>query len=104
MSETSVSVPAKAVVKAATKSTVDSAAQHLNAVLPTVVETTDIALELPSKVVVNQRLVVIVGVVGGAVLGAGVLYAVNKWRDRSAKKKAEKDLDDIVAVVENTKA
>lgn len=62
--------------------TVASAGEHT---LPTVVETAEVALALdvPTKVVLNQRLIVIASVLGGAVLGAGVLYGVNRFRNRN---------------------
>lgn len=51
--------------------------------LPTVVETAEVALEIPSKIVLNQKLVVVASVAIGTALGAGALYGVNKWRNRN---------------------
>lgn len=53
--------------------------------VPTVVETAEVALKLPSKFVVSSKLVV--GVVAGAAIGAGAVYGVQKYRQRRALKK-----------------
>jgi hypothetical protein len=51
--------------------------------IPVVVETVEVVTELPAKVVLNQKLIVIASVLGGAALGAGALWGVNKWRNRN---------------------
>lgn len=74
--------PATAVVnKAAAKAGVAAAA--VSEALPTVVETADLALTVPAKVVLNQRLIVASALVGGAAIGAGVFYGVQKFRNRN---------------------
>jgi hypothetical protein len=100
MSETT-STTSAAVRAAAAKSAAVKATDNLNTVLPTVVETTDAVLELPTKVVVNQRLVFLVGVVGGVALGAGAVYAVNKIMAARTAKKVRDAAE--AAVVEITK-
>lgn len=50
--------------------------------LPTVIETVEVVATVPAKVVLNQRLVVATAIVGGAALGAGILFGVNKWQSR----------------------
>lgn len=102
-------VATKATVKAAAKPVVEVvevvATDHLNKVLPTVVETSEVALELPSRVVVNQKLIFIVGVVSGVAVGVGVVFAVNKLRERSLRQKIKKAAEaTFEAVTENTKA
>lgn len=67
--------------------------------LPTVVETTEhaMSLDLPTKVVLNQRLIVGASIVGGAVLGVGILAGVNKFRAvRRERKFAEVVNEEIV--------
>ncbi len=59
------------------------AASAVSDALPTVIETAELALEVPVKVVLNQKLVVAVSMVGGAALGAGILFGINKWRNRN---------------------
>jgi ABC-type proline/glycine betaine transport system permease subunit len=83
----STTVAEKAVVNRAAK-----AAGEVSKALPTVVETAELAVEVPSKVMLNQKMIVAVSVVGGAVLGAGVLFGVNKLRERMAKKKVDGDV------------
>lgn len=51
--------------------------------LPTVVETAEVALEIPSKVVLNQKLVVTVSLLAGVGVGAGALWGINKFRNRN---------------------
>lgn len=90
--KTATSVAERAAVGRSAKAAADA-----SNVLPTVVETAELAMEVPSKVVLNQKLVVIVSVVGGAALGAGILFGVNKLRERMANKKAEKENEIIEA-------
>lgn len=68
--------------------------------LPTVVETAEVALEIPSKVVLNQRLVVGVGVVAGIALGVGGVFGYGKLKEIRARRTAAKvvsNLDDELA-------
>jgi len=74
MSESTTAVANTASKKAA------QAAAAVSEALPTVVETAEIALEVPSKVVLNQKLVVAASVAGGMALGAGIYYGVQKFR------------------------
>lgn len=76
------------------------AAAKVSETLPTVVETVELAMDVPSKVVLNQRLVVITSVVGGATLGAGLLWGVNKLRAVRAQKKLQSEIEaDVTATV-----
>jgi len=65
--------------------------------LPTVVETAEVALEIPSKVVLNQKLVVTVAVLGGIAAGAGGIIAWNRFKAARAAKKIEAEVEEIVA-------
>lgn len=69
-----------AVNKAAKAAAVTAA--EVSSVLPQVVETAEVAMEIPAKVVLNQKLIVVVSILGGAALGAGALYGVNWFRNR----------------------
>lgn len=62
--------------------------------LPTVVETVEIAMDVPSKVVLNQRLIVIASVAGGAAAGAVGLWGVHKVRQRLAVRKLNRQIDE----------
>lgn len=55
--------------------------------LPTVVETTEIALEVPAKVVLNQKLVVLVAGAVGAGLAVGGLFGYRKLQEYRTSKK-----------------
>jgi hypothetical protein len=93
MSETTT---ASASTKAAEKAI--KAVAAASETLPTVVETVEIAMDVPAKIVLNQRLVVIVTAVGGVTAGAAGLWAVNKLRQRLAVKKLNRQIDEDVAV------
>lgn len=67
----------------ATTTAAKKAAAAVSETLPTVVETVEVAMEMPSKVVLNQKLVVIVSVAAGVAIGAGGLWGFNKWRNRN---------------------
>ncbi len=84
MSETTTTTTAARAANKAGQKIIDTVAAAGENTLPTVVETAEVgmALELPTKVILNQRLVVAVSIVGGAALGAGVLFGINKWRNR----------------------
>jgi hypothetical protein len=75
---------------AAATTTAKKAAEKTAAVvvdtLPTVVETVEVAMEVPAKVVLNQKLVVVVSLAAGSALTAGVLYGLQKWRAHKADK------------------
>lgn len=60
-----------------------AAAAAAEKVAPAVVETVEVAMEVPAKVVLNQKLVIAASVVVGAGLGAGVLYGITRWRNRN---------------------
>lgn len=77
-----------------TSTTAKKAAEKTAAVvadtLGTVVETTDVSLEIPAKVVVNKNLLVGAGVVVGISLGVAGVFGYNKLQEIRAKRKAEK--------------
>lgn len=103
MSETpaTAATAAKTAAKVAVAKPVgETVGDNLNKVLPTVIETAEVALEVPSKVVVNERLVFIVGVVAGAALGVGILFAVNKLRERNLREKIKKAAEAAIETVE----
>lgn len=91
---TTASVAEKAAVNRAAKAAGVTAAE-VSKTLPTVVETAELAMEVPSKVVLNQKMVVAVSVVAGAALGVGVLFGAYKLRERMAKRKLDKELADV---------
>lgn len=69
-----------------TTAAVNKAAKAVAAVsevLPTVVETAELAVEVPAKVVLNQRLVVITAAAAGVAVGVGALYGWNWFRTRN---------------------
>jgi membrane protein YqaA with SNARE-associated domain len=72
--------------------------------LPTVVEVAEHAIALPTKVVLNQRLIVVVTAVGSAAVGAGVLWGVNRLRAVRAQKRAERQAEEILENVTGTSA
>lgn len=90
MPETTTSVTS-ASTKAADKAI--KAAVAVSETLPTVVETAEVALEIPSKVVLNQRLVVVASVAAGAALGAAGLWGANKLRQHLAVRKLNRDIE-----------
>lgn len=73
----------------ATKKAVDKTATAVSNALPTVTETVEVAMEVPAKVVLNQKLVVAVSLLTGAGLTAGALFAVNKWKAHKSLKKGD---------------
>lgn len=89
MPETTTSVTT-ASTKAADKAIKTAAA--VSDTLPAVVETAEVALEIPSKVVLNQKLVVIASIAGGAALGAVGLWGANKLRQHLAVRKLKGDI------------
>jgi hypothetical protein len=66
--------------------------------IPAVVETVEVALEVPAKLAVKTPLIVVVSVLGGAALGAGGLWAVNKWR---ARKDEQVDVPDDISSLDD---
>lgn len=75
---------------------VKSAVDGLNKTLPTVVETAEVAMQVPSKVVLNQKLIVTVSILGGAVLGAGALAAFSIWKQKRHIKKVAEETEKLV--------
>lgn len=75
--------------------TVTAAGEHT---LPTVVETAEVALALdvPTKVVLNQRLIVIATAVASASAGAGIYWGVNKFRAVRAQRKMEQAVEETL--------
>jgi hypothetical protein len=63
--------------------------------IPLVVEATELALEVPVRVVLNQKLVVSLSVLGGTALGAGILFGVQKLQARRLAKKHEAELEEL---------
>ena len=61
--------------------TVQNAGEHT---LPQVIETAEVAvaLDVPTKVVLNQKLIVGVTAVVAAGIGAGALWGITKYRNR----------------------
>lgn len=70
-------------VKAASKKAADTIAENL----PTVVETTEVALEIPAKVVVNKSVLVVAGMVIGTAAGVAGYWG---WQKIQAKRAANK--------------
>ena len=105
MSETTTAAgrTADAAVNKAAKAAAVSAAAVSEA-LPTVVETVDVVTTMPAKIVLNQRLVVVASIVGGAALGAGILFGVQKLRVRKQVKAMEKAVDEKLLGDESTTA
>lgn len=68
--------------------------------LPLVTETAELAMEIPSKVVLNQKLVVVASVLAGAALGAGALYGAYKLRERKLKAKVENAVAETVTAIQ----
>lgn len=89
MSETTTAVANTASKKAS------QAAAAVSEALPTVVETVEMAVEVPAKVIVNQRLVVAAAVVGGAAVGAGILFGTQKFIQRRRVTKLHKLVEDV---------
>lgn len=83
---------------AAAKTAIKASKDVAEKVLPSVVDTTEIALDIPSKVVLKQPVIVIVSVLAGAALTAGGLFAYNKFRNRNAEKE---DVADEMTVIHN---
>lgn len=65
--------------------------------LPTVVETVDVVATMPAKVVLNQKLVVTASILGGAVLGAGILFGIQKMKQRRFVKNLNKAVDEGIS-------
>lgn len=68
--------------------------------LPQVVETAEVAMafDVPTKVVLNQRLVVAATAVSAAAVGAGLLWGAQKLRTRLHERKIAKQLDEGVVL------
>lgn len=78
MSETATSAVSSAAKKAA-----HTTATIVTDSLPTVLETAEVGVELPTVVALPQSLVVTLSVVAGIALGAGGLYGYNRWKNRN---------------------
>ena len=75
----------------------DPAAEAGEKVLPAVVETAEVAvaLDVPTKVVLNQRLIVVTTAVASAGAGAAILWGVNKFRAARLTRKLEADIASV---------
>jgi hypothetical protein len=71
------------------------AAAAVSDTLPTVVETAEVAMEIPTKVVLNQKLIVTAGVVVGVALGVGATIGWNKFRAHQQTKKLNKAVETL---------
>lgn len=69
--------------------------------LPAVVETAELAVEVPSKVVVNNKLLIAAGVAVGTGLGVAGVIAWQKIQAKRAAKKANEIPDDASALIDN---
>jgi hypothetical protein len=67
----------------ASQKTAAKTADKVAAVLPDVVETVEVAMEVPAKVVLNQKVVVVAASVAGAAFGIAGYWGFNKWRNRN---------------------
>lgn len=95
MSTDAVTTTTTSAAKAANKAgraIIDTVAAAGDHTLPTVVETAEVAvaLDVPTKLVVNQSAVVIAAFVGGAAVTAGGFFGYKKYQEYKAKKAAEK--------------
>lgn len=82
-------------VKTATEKAATKTASTVAAAAPTIIETAEVALEIPSKVVVNNRLIVTVGVLVGTAAGVGGTLLFNKWNNK-------RKVDKLVAEAHDT--
>lgn len=73
--------------------------------LPTVVETEALTatLEVPTKVVLNNNLIVLASAVGGSALTVAGFYGWKKFQEFRAKKAAEKTVVEISKATETGK-
>lgn len=94
MPETTTAPTAAAVNKATSKAGQTAAA--VSETLPAVVETVELAMEVPVKVALNQKLVITISILGGAALGAGILFGVQKFTTHRAEKKNLAEFDKMV--------
>jgi hypothetical protein len=88
-------VPSAVIEKSAKKT-----AEKVADVLPAIVETTEVALEFPSKVVVNQKLLVAIGFFVGATVTAGGYFLGRKLEDIQAKRAEKKAKDELSETIE----
>ena len=79
------------------KAILDTVAEAGEKVLPAVVETAEVAmaLDVPTKVVLNQRLIVVTTAVASAGAGAAILWGVNKFRAARLTRKLEADIASV---------
>lgn len=81
----------------AAERTAKKAAAAVAEQLPTVLETTELALEVPTKVALRTPLVVTVSVVAGVAVGAAGFWGVQKFKAKHEAKRLEKDFKDDLA-------
>lgn len=70
--------------------TAEKTVKAVSETLPTVVDTVELALDIPTKAVLSQKLVVTLSVAAGAAVGAGVLFGVNKFLSSRRAKSQDK--------------
>jgi len=83
--------------------TTKKAATTVASALPAVVETAELAVEVPSKVVVNNKLLIAVGVAVGTSLGVAGVIGWQKFQAKRAEKKANEVPDDASSLVNDSK-
>lgn len=92
---------ATAAVSSAAKKAAHTTATIVTDTLPTVLETAEVGVELPTVVALPQSLVVTISVVAGVAIGVGGLYGFNRWRNRNKIVVAvSKDVEDETVVSE----
>lgn len=81
----------------ATATAAKKTAEKVVEIMPAVLETAEVAVQVPTKVALRTPTVVAVSLLAGAGLGAGVLWGVHKFRTRN-KLVVEVDESEIDAV------
>jgi hypothetical protein len=84
----------------ATKKATSTAANVVASTVPAVIETAELAVEVPSKVALSNKLVVTAGVVFGTALGVAGVIGYQKFQAKRAAKKANRVPDDASSLVE----
>lgn len=87
-----------AVSSPTTKKAVEKTAAVVADNLGTVAETVEVALEVPSKVVMNQKLVVAASVVVGTGLGVAGVFGYRKFQEFRRDRKIKKAADEMTSV------
>jgi hypothetical protein len=87
---------AKAANKAG-RAIIDSVASAGDSLTPTVVETAEVALsvDVPTKLVVNQGVVVAAAFVGGVAVTAGAFFGWKKYQEYKNNKAIEKAAEEL---------